>query len=179
MTKGLAVCLSGALAVAGASVSFDKDVKPILEARCLKCHGAAMQLSKLDLRTREGALQGGEKGPAVVANKPEESRLYRRVAGLEQPAMPMDGALTPAEIEILRSWITQGAPWGAVDASKTDLSAMEEMTIPEEARKFWAFQKPLRVEPPKTAAGDWNRHPVDAFLQIGRAWCRERVYGLV
>src|SRR5881398_606593 len=66
-------------------VSFVKDIQPIMEKSCWTCHGATMQLSKLDLRTREGALKGGEHGPSIVPGKADESKLYRLVAGLEKP----------------------------------------------------------------------------------------------
>ncbi len=164
------VALAGMLATpawpADARISFDKDVKPILEARCLKCHGAAMQLSKLDLRTRESALKGGEKGPSIVAHKPDESRLYRRVAAIEKPEMPMDGKLSEKEIAILRSWIAEGASWeGVVSGEAGDLAKLEEMTIPEEARRYWAFQKPVRAATPAIGDPQWNRHPVDRFVR--------------
>ncbi len=146
-------------------VSFAKDIQPVLENSCLKCHGSAIQLSKFDLRTRESAMKGGEKGPAIVPGKPEESKLYRLVAGLEKPAMPMDGKLTPEQVAAFKQWIAQGAPWdGAVAAESKDaasqLAALEELKITDEMRKYWAFQRPVR--PPIPANGE--RNPVDAFL---------------
>src|SRR5215813_6619439 len=72
-------------------ISFTKTILPILQENCLTCHGEALQLSKLDLRTRESALKGGDRGPAIVAGSSEQSRMYRRIAGLEEPSMPMDG----------------------------------------------------------------------------------------
>ena len=75
------------------TVSFDRDIRPILQGSCETCHGD-LQVSGLDLRTRESALKGGDHGVAIVAGSAEQSRLYRRIAGLEQPSMPMDGTLT-------------------------------------------------------------------------------------
>lgn len=134
----------------------------ILASRCLKCHGASMQAGQLDLRTRDAALK------AIVPGKPEESSLYKKVAGLEKPVMPMDGKLKPEEIEILRSWIAAGAPWaGTLAAPPTsDVSAMEKYEPPVEARKQWAFRKP--VKSPLPANGEL--HPVDAFLR--QAWAQ-------
>src|SRR3954471_6839010 len=86
-------------------VSFTTDIRPVLESSCWKCHGGTIQLSKLDLRTRDGALKGGTPGAAVGPGKAEESRLYRAVAGLEKPAMPMDGKLTADQISAIRDWI--------------------------------------------------------------------------
>ena len=83
-----------------AAVSFAKDIQPIFEASCWNCHGAALQLSKLDLRTRQGAITGGVHGPAVSPGNPQTSKLFRMVAGLDKPAMPMDGSkLKPEQID--------------------------------------------------------------------------------
>jgi hypothetical protein len=90
--KSLLLLAWGATALHAAD--FSADIRPIFETSCWKCHGAAVQLSKLDLRTREAALKGGTRGAAIVPGKAAESRLYRVVAGIEKPAMPMDGKLT-------------------------------------------------------------------------------------
>ncbi len=94
-TASLSLASAWILAAADKPVSFTKDIQPVLERSCLKCHGAAIQLSKLDLRSRETALKGGEKGPAIIPGKAEDSKLYRLVAGLEKPSMPMDGLPRP------------------------------------------------------------------------------------
>jgi hypothetical protein len=167
-----AVSLASALVLAAADkpVSFTKDIEPVLQGSCWKCHGSAIQLSKLDLRTRDGALKGGEKGPAIVPGKAEESKLYRLVAGLEKPAMPMDGKLTAEQISNIKEWINQGAAWEASSAGKQDstsqLAALEDMPIPPEARKYWAFQKPVRYPVPAVSAD--LRNPVDRFLEKTR-----------
>ena len=167
-----AVSLASALVLAAADkpVSFTKDIEPVLQGSCWKCHGSAIQLSKLDLRTREAALKGGEKGPAIVPGKAEESKLYRLVAGLEKPAMPMDGKLTAEQISTIKEWINQGAAWEASSAGKQDstsqLAALEDMPIPPEARKYWAFQKPVRYPVPAVSADLGN--PVDRFLEKTR-----------
>src|SRR5215471_6075032 len=103
---------AGAELRAAEPVSFSKQIRPIFETSCWKCHGAAMQLSRLDLRTREGVLKGGDRGPALVLGKSSESRLYRLISGAEKPSMPMDGTkLTTEQIEAIRVWIDQGALW--------------------------------------------------------------------
>jgi hypothetical protein len=154
--------MAATLACAQPSVSFSKDIQPIFEASCWKCHGAAIQLSKLDLRTREGALTGGVHGPSIAPGKAEASRLFRMVAGTEKPSMPMDGKLTPEQVEMIRRWIDAGAPWDAtVSAGKVSTASLEgDGTVPAEARNYWAFRKPVRAPIPPIA-----RHPVDAFLR--------------
>ena len=145
-------------AVAGSAadrpVSFSKDIQPILQSNCLSCHGAAMQLSKLDLRTRDSALKGGEHGIVLVPGKADGSRLYRLVAGLDKPRMPMNGKLTPEQVESIKLWIDQGAAWETA-APAAQVS---------EARGWWAFQKPVHRAVPVTSVARMNRHPVDSFL---------------
>src|SRR2546423_14841748 len=137
-----------------------------LQKNCAKCHGASLQLSKLDLRTRESALQGGAHGPAIVPGKAEDSRLFRMISGLEKPVMPMGGSLDPAQIAVLKSWIDQGAPWdttAAAPAQPSDMAALEDMPIPAEARNYWAFKLPQRYPVPAGA-----KNPIDAFLNRER-----------
>jgi len=154
------------------AVSFTKDIQPILQNSCWKCHGEAMQLSKLDLRTREAALKGGEKGPSIVPGNAGESRLYRRVAGLEKPAMPMDGMLVGEQVAAIKTWIDQGAHWDAgVEAKaptvdRAALLALENMEIPPEARNYWAFKLPLQAPLPNVSTNLTN--PIDRFLEKTR-----------
>ncbi len=160
---------AGLLEAQSSSVSFVKDIKPILETRCLKCHGGTMQAAKLDLRSREAATRGSEKGPVLVAHKPGESTLYKKIAGIEKPQMPMDGKLSDAQITAIRQWIEQGAPWdAALDTAgadaRADLGALEQWKLPEGARNYWAFHKPVRTAVPKTGDAEWDAHPIDAFL---------------
>ena len=68
--------------------AFTDDIRPIMERSCWDCHGEDQQRSGLDLRTREGALRGGSHGAAIVPRIAEESLLYRKVAGLDDPTMP-------------------------------------------------------------------------------------------
>ncbi len=169
---GWVVSLSSTLSGAQEPVSFTKDIQPILQNSCWKCHGEAMQLSKLDLRTFEGALKGGEKGASIVAGKAEESRLYRRVAGLERPAMPMDGKLTIEQISTIKAWIDQGAHWDVGAEAKVPsvdpaaLAALENMEISPEARNYWAFKLPVQAAVPSVSANP--RNPIDRFLEKTR-----------
>ena len=166
-----AICAMGQTAVAEAQtgpVTFTDHIRPIMERSCWNCHGAAAQLSDLDLRTREGALEGGSRGPALVPGRAEDSRLFRMVAGLDQPAMPMSGdALTAGELEAVRAWIDGGAHWDAAAAtSAADArAALEGGGLPPEAREYWAFQRPLRAPVP---AAEEYAHPIDRFLEAAR-----------
>jgi hypothetical protein len=100
--------------------SFEQDVRPLLAAKCAKCHSGAKarQSGDLDLSTPAGILKGGESGPAVVAGKPDKSLLYEKVRkGVMPPGAKK--ALTRAEADILRRWIAGGAMVPAAEAPLT------------------------------------------------------------
>src|SRR5206468_2098967 len=84
---------------------------PILARNCFGCHGDG-KTSGLDARSRDGLLRGGSRGPALVPGRPDASRLYRYIAGLEKPAMPPGGPLSPADVATIEAWIEAGAPAG-------------------------------------------------------------------
>ena len=151
-----------------------QEVLPILKQKCFQCHGETLQMAKLDLRTQEAALKGGDKGPAIVPGNAQASRLYRRVAGLEQPAMPMAPlpALAPHEVALLKDWINQGAHWVPEQAAAaTNQPAggygkdYKERVINDEDRNWWAFRKPVRHPAPRVAEARWNANPIDAFVK--------------
>ena len=77
----LCVLLASHLAAADkpqpAAREFEKDVLPILQARCLKCHGADQQKAELDLRSRAALLRGGETGPGIAPGSAESSLLWK------------------------------------------------------------------------------------------------------
>src|SRR5580704_16459091 len=90
----------------------DKDALPVME-RCFRCHGADLQMSGLDLRSRDSMLKGGKSGPAIVPGNADDSLLMKRVTAQIKPQMPMAplAPLTGDEIAILKAWIDQGVTW--------------------------------------------------------------------
>ena len=162
------VGVSGAQAQPGTAVTFTDHIRPIFERSCWNCHGEASQLSGLDLRTRDTAIEGGSRGSSLVPGRAEESRLYRVVAGLDDPPMPMSGdSLSEAEVEAVRAWIDGGAHWdaGEVTSAAVALSALENSELPPDARDYWAFQLPSQVAVPTSSLYE---HPVDRFLDAAR-----------
>lgn len=147
------------------TVSFEKEIKPILEARCVKCHGAAMQMGKLDLRSRAATLKGGERGPGMVPGNPAVSPLYKRVANLEKPYMPMDGKLKDEEVEAIKLWIAGGAPWEGEIGGAVKAAVKEQDALPPGADKYWAFHKPVKAAPPAISDARWSKNPIDQFLK--------------
>ena len=161
----------GLAATAGAQnepINFTDHIRPIMERACWNCHGEAAQLSDLDLSSRDGALEGGTKGPAIVPGRAEDSLLFRMVAGLDQPSMPMTGdPLSDAELAAVRTWIDEGAHWdtGEVTAAADALAALENDELPPGARDYWAFRHPQQAPVPASREFD---HPVDRFLEASR-----------
>lgn len=94
--------------LAAATPRFEVDVLPILQAKCLSCHGDKGRKADLDLRSQAAILKGGESGPAIVPNKPLQSLLYEKV---HQGAMPPSkkNRLSEAEVAVIRRWIETGA----------------------------------------------------------------------
>lgn len=94
-------------------LTFDKDIKPIFEKSCVKCHGAEKQKGKLRLDSLEASLKGGENGESIVKGNSAKSPLVHTIARLDpDSAMPPDGKgdpLTKEQIGIVRAWIDQGA----------------------------------------------------------------------
>lgn len=145
------------------------QVAKILEANCASCHGAGVRVSNLDLRTKDTALQGGTHGPALVPGKPEESRLYRRVAGLEQPSMPPGKSLPADQVKLLAAWIAAGAPAFpsiviADEAAQRALAKAEERPITPQERNWWSFKRPVRPALPQVSGMPANANPIDLFL---------------
>src|SRR5436189_4797764 len=71
------------------NVTYDKDVRPLFEASCFRCHGAERPKGGLRLDSREAVLKGGEDGAVVVPGKSQESSLVVAVAQLDdETAMP-------------------------------------------------------------------------------------------
>lgn len=98
-------------------VTYAKDIKPIFDKSCVKCHGAEKPKAKLRLDNLEGALKGGADGKVIEPGKSAESVLLHNVArlGEEDYWMPPPDnkakipQLTTEEIGLIRAWIDQGA----------------------------------------------------------------------
>ena len=133
---------------AGRAVDFRKDVQPILEASCVKCHGRGKANGDWKLDTRETFLQPGESGPAVVVGNSAHSYFIHLVAGTDpDSAMPKKGSkLTSEQVGILRAWVDQGLKWD-----------LQVSFAQPPANNL----KPRRPELPAGRAA----HPVDRFIE--------------
>jgi hypothetical protein len=99
---------------AESKIDFVKDIQPILQAACLKCHGPEKQKGELRLDSKAAAFKGGKDGQVIVPGQSDKSDLYKRVslpAGSDD-IMPSKGdPLTKVQTDLIRDWINQGALW--------------------------------------------------------------------
>ena len=138
--------LLGAKGLAAPPVDFQRDVQPILAEHCVLCHGAdpKQRKAKLRLDVRESAIKGGSSGEAaIVPGQPEKSELFRRISSHDDdyvmPPPSQKKPLSPAQIQVLKQWITEGARY----------------------ETHWAFTPPRKTAVPSAAASS----PIDAFVR--------------
>jgi len=89
------------------SVSFTDDILPILESRCVNCHGGDKIEEGLSVRTYGDLMSGSENGFVVVAGDATHSKLVEMIANQK---MPKRGPkLTPPQLQMIVDWVNQGA----------------------------------------------------------------------
>ena len=88
-----------------AAPDFQKDVLPVFEEKCIRCHGAKHRGGKLDMRTLEALLGGGDTGPALKPGNAKKSLLIELIHYKEMPPKKKGPFITPTELELLRHWI--------------------------------------------------------------------------
>jgi mono/diheme cytochrome c family protein len=98
-------------------VDFARDIKPIFDVSCIRCHGPVKPKSGFRLDSRDAALKGGDNGVDIFPGNSAKSPLIHFTANLvEDMEMPPSGKgdpLSPAQIALLRAWIDQGVQWNA------------------------------------------------------------------
>ena len=100
----LAGLASGTSLHAAATVDFVKDIQPIFQTSCVKCHGPEKQKGGLRLDSLPAVLKGGEDGKVIIPGKSKESPLVLAVARLdEEKAMPPKPTITAAPLEAIAS----------------------------------------------------------------------------
>ena len=139
---------------------FEQHIRPLLHDHCLKCHGPSQQKGGLRLDTREGLINGGESGPAIVPGEPGESLLLEAVR-YESLEMPPDGQLPESDAVELATWIRNGAWWPSESGRPLRLSGAD---FTEEDRNFWSLQ-PVRLPEVPHFKSSWARNEVDYFIE--------------
>jgi hypothetical protein len=142
---------------------FEKHIRPVLVAKCHKCHSADSKEVKgnLLLDTRKGIRAGGDSGKAVVPGNIEDSILLEAIRweGLE---MPPNEQLPADVIALFEKWIKIGAP----DPRDGDTTGIRRTIDFETAREFWAFRP---IEQPaipqvKGSQSNWPVSDIDRFV---------------
>lgn len=141
------------------TLTFEADVRPILKAYCLDCHGGVEKLSGgLDLRLRRFMMTGGDSGTALQPGSASESLIVQRMRSGDMP--PGEKKVPAEKLEIIERWIAAGAITAKVEPEKLDAG----IGITSEERAYWAFQPIRRPETPSVHATDKVRSPIDAFV---------------
>src|SRR5262245_7711848 len=143
----LSVCLHGGLSSARAAdstIEFNRDIRPILSAACLSCHGPDSAARQADLRLdkREVAVERA----AIVPGDPDKSEMIRRIlstdADEQMPPAESKKTLTDAQKQLLVRWIREGAAY----------------------QPHWSLIPPQRPAVPKVGNSWWVRNPIDSFI---------------
>ena len=156
LLHGFITCFVLGLLLAGAPspaasidpIDFQRQVRPILSDNCFACHGpdAGTRMADLRLDTREGAFAQRRSGRPVIPGDFNTSLLYKRITHqnemLRMPPAHSKKELTEEQIEILKSWIEQGASWD----------------------QHWSFKAVQRPEPPGVENEGWASSPLDRFV---------------
>jgi hypothetical protein len=154
---------AGAIASEADMAFFESKVRPVLVLHCYECHSveAGVAEGSLRLDTRDAVRQGGDRGPAVVPNRPELSWLLKSIAHADpELKMPPKREKLPDHVVAdLRRWIEMGAP----DPRTSEPSSGDVAWEPVD-ESFWAYQPPRRLEPPPITNADWPRQPLDHFI---------------
>ena len=164
------LALLSSVGLRATDVVFERDVAPLLAARCVECHGEKRQKGELRLDSAAAIARGGESGAVIVAGRSDVSRLLVAVSWDDRDLrMPPKSRLPDEEIAILRRWVESGAPElaaadrGAVTAASVEpVVASSERFSPED-RAYWFFQPLARSEAPSPDDGDVFG-AIDAFL---------------
>ncbi len=143
---------------------FREQVAPVLERRCVHCHGSEAPKGGLSLASARGLMRGGQNGAVVVPGKPEESLLLDMVSG-DAPEMPQkDKPLSKEQVDGLRRWIEQGAHW-------PEGVALRDRRF--DSADWWSFRPLIRPPVPAVKEPSRVRTPIDAYI-----FCRLEAQGL-
>jgi len=139
---------------------FETKIRPVLVASCYECHSAKATKLKggLLLDSRDGILQGGDNGPAVVPGKPAESLLLKSIKH-DKLKMPPAKPLPAHVIADFERWIAIGAP-----DPRTSVQTSYKKLSMEEAKSFWSFLPVRNAPAPKVADSRWAKNDADRFV---------------
>ncbi len=127
------------------NIDFNAEVRPILNDKCMRCHGGVKRSGGLSLLFESEALKENESGlPALIPGNGARSELIRRVKHTDpEVRMPLEGEpLSEREIAVLERWINEGAKW----------------------ETHWAYVKPEKPSIPSISMSSWAENEIDYFI---------------
>ncbi|MBY0526039.1 MAG: hypothetical protein K2R98_21775 [Gemmataceae bacterium] len=129
------LCLCGSNVFAQETVSFHREIRPILQQKCQGCHQPAKLKGDLLLTSYEGFVKGGASGGSFVAGKPEESTVVKHLKGADDHSLMPEGEakLPDAQIALFETWIKQGAKDDTPEEFKRTLVTKEPPTYKKPA----------------------------------------------
>ncbi|MCC7086251.1 MAG: PSD1 domain-containing protein [Pirellulales bacterium] len=140
---------------------FEQHVRPLLIERCYECHAGQKRSGELSLETRLGWQRGGNHGPAIVPEKPDESLLIRAVRYQNDDLqMPPDRRLASDEVAVLENWVRMGAPDPREGGAGQGVEAADSSAV----QNHWAFQPLAESKPPNVSDASWPIKDVDRFI---------------
>ncbi len=129
-------------------IDFQRQIRPILSDHCFQCHGpdSGTRMAGLRLDLKAPVFEGRKRGAPVVPGDAAASLLYKRISetnvARRMPPESSHKSLTPQQIDLLKRWIEQGAPWN----------------------EHWAFQAPVKPALPSVHDTAWVRSDIDRFI---------------
>ncbi len=144
---------------------FETHIRPVLVEKCYECHAADSKVLQGNLRldTAEHTRTGGDSGPAVVPQKPNESLLLAALR-YESYEMPPSGKLPDEVIKNFERWIAMGAPDPRTGTPATSPVADPAGPQTPNPNSHWAFRKPERPDPPTVTLASAVRSDIDRFI---------------
>ena len=148
ITAGLLSAMSVVGSETVSTISYNRDIRPILSENCFSCHGADSAARKAGLRldhfeTATNKLEDG--AVAIVPGQPDKSEMIRRILATDDDQMPpekINKVLKPWQKELLKKWIASGAKY----------------------EPHWAFVSPVKAPVPVVKNSKWVKNPVDNFI---------------
>ena len=152
---------------------FETKIRPVLADHCYKCHSrdATRIKARLVVDTRDGLLQGGSSGPAIVPGDPDASLLIQAIRytdeDLRMPPEEHGGKLSDQQIADLTEWVRRGAPDPRTPADSPHAPGTvvaKTKAYGGDGRDHWAFQPVKKVPVPAVQTTAWAQSPVDHFV---------------
>lgn len=143
---------------------FEKQVRPLLAAKCSECHAGGDREPKGGLRldSREAVLKGGDTGPAVELDKPAKSLFLSAINYGDVYQMPPKSKMSADEIAVLTKWVELGLPWPKEAAIST--GTVKPFDLNQRRSEHWCWQSIHDVAPPDVKVADWPLSAADRFI---------------